>query len=340
MAADLALALVIPVHNAQATLAACLDSVVRSAFGGEVIVVDDGSTDDSAAIAARYGFRVLRLEKNSGAAVARNVGARAAHADILFFLDSDIVMEPDTIRRIQDLFAADPEMAALFGSYQSQTVPTNFASVYKNLLHHYTHQISASEAATFCSGYGAIRREVFMALGGFNHSQRALEDIEFGYRLHRAGYRVRLVRDLQFTHLKTYSLASLVRSDVRDRAIPWTRLMLEQQIFRNDLNTKANNVASVVVSFLILLFPLWMWFLSFALQLPDSQLLALLLLVGLVFAFLGLNLDFLLFVTRERGLWFGLKVVVMNWFFYIYSGFGLILGVLEFARDRVQRGRT
>jgi hypothetical protein len=97
-----------------------------------------------------------------------------------------------------------------------------------------------------------VRREIFRALRGFDESKRALEDIEFGYRLHRAGYRIRLVKDLQFTHLKTYTLTSLVRSDVLNRAIPWTQLMLQHRIFRNDLNTKSNHVASVVVSFLIL----------------------------------------------------------------------------------------
>lgn len=324
------LSLIIPVHNAAATLATCLDSVVESGYTGEVLVVDDGSTDASVAVAERYPYTILRLAKNGGAAAARNAGACAAHGDILFFLDSDIAMERDTILRIRGFFDAEPALTALFGSYQKNTVPTNFASVYKNLLHHYTHQISSPDAATFCSGYGAIRREVFLALGGFDPAQRALEDIEFGYRLHSAGYRVRLVKDLQFTHLKTYTLASLVRSDVRDRAIPWTRLMLERNIFRNDLNTKGNNVASVVVAFLILLLPLWGWWLPFGMWA----------FAGLVLVFLALNLDFLAFVTRTRGVRFGLEAVLMNWFFYVYSGLGLLLGVGAFAREKVKRART
>jgi GT2 family glycosyltransferase len=327
MAAAPSLSLVIPVHNGAATLGACLDSVVRSGFAGQVLVVDDGSGDDSVTIAERYPFALIRLTCNVGASEARNVGARAATGEILFFLDCDIKMQPDTIQRIRALFGGEPTLTALFGSYQKNTEPKNFASVYKNLLHHYTHQISSPDAATFCSGYGAIRREVFLELGGFDPAQRALEDIEFGYRLHRAGYRVRLVKDLQFTHLKTYSLASLVRSDVRDRAIPWTRLMLERNIFRNDLNTKTNNVVSVVIAFLILLWPLWGWFVP----------LAYLWLAALLLLFVGLNLDFLVFCTRERGLRFGLQTLIMTWFNYVYSGVGLALGVLQFARDKVQR---
>lgn len=329
MPAELLLSLIIPAHNSAATLAACLDAVARSGFAGEVLIVDDGSTDDSPNIAAQYPYQLIRLAHNVGASEARNVGARAAHGEILFFLDSDIEMPPDTIPRIRALFAAEPTLTALFGSYQKNTEPKNFASVYKNLLHHYTHQISSPDAATFCSGYGAIRRAVFLELGGFDPTQRALEDIEFGYRLHRAGYRVRLVKDLYFTHLKTYSLASLVHSDVRDRAIPWTRLMLERNMYRNDLNTKTNNVASVGVAFLILLLPLWMWFLPFPYLAPAALLLL----------FVGLNLDFFVFVTRERGLLFGMESVAMTWFNYVYSGVGLAVGVLLFARDKARHRR-
>ena len=105
-------------------------------------------------------------------------------------------MPADTTDRILNFFDDDPKLDALFGSYQKDTVPQNFSSVYKNLLHHYTHQISSTDAITFCSWFGAIRRDVFLSLGGYNESQQALEDIEFGYRLHQAGHRVRLVQDL------------------------------------------------------------------------------------------------------------------------------------------------
>lgn len=320
------LSLIIPVYNAAATLEACLTSVSSSTVPAQVIVVDDGSTDATCSIAARFPCQVLHTGSKTGAAAARNRGARAACGDILFFLDGDMLMERDTAARILELFRADPALDALFGSYQKETVPKNFVSVYKNLLHHYTHQNSAAAAATFCSGFGAIRRDVFLALNGFDESQQALEDIEFGYRLYRSGHQIRLIKDLQFTHLKTYSLAGLVRSDMLNRAIPWTRLMLKQHIFRNDLNTKSNNVASVVLSFLLLLAPLWVWFM------PLSGWLVAVLLLLFVLA----NFGFLSFVTRERGLVFGVKCIAMSWFFYLYSGLGLLLGVGMFVSERVR----
>lgn len=309
---------------------ACLDSVAPFRARTQIIVVDDASTDTSREIAARYECQLICLETNRGAAAARNIGARAARGDILFFLDSDIAMRRDTIDRLLQVFAADPLVTALFGSYQKDTVPTNFVSVYKNLLHHYTHQNSSPEAATFCSGFGAVRRGVFLAMGGFDERQRALEDIEFGYRLHKAGYTVRLVKDLQFTHLKTYSLASLVISDVRDRAIPWTRLMLEQNIFRNDLNTKSNNVASVLLAHMMLATPLWIWFVPLGIWVLGAVLLA----------FFVLNADFIAFVTRERGVWFGIRALAMTWFNYVYSGVGLLLGIVTFGWSKLPHTRV
>ncbi len=343
MPAAASISVIIPVHNAALTLARCLESVFRSVVPAQVIVVDDGSTDETAQIAARIAARiaaqfaaqtalrfpceVLQLGSNAGAAAARNRGARQARGEILFFLDGDIVMEPQTLERITATFAREPQLAALFGSYQTETAPTNFVSVYKNLLHHYTHQISSPDAATFCGGYGAVRAQIFWELNGFDESWRALEDIEFGCRMYQKGYPIRLDRDLQFTHLKTYTLASLIRSDVFHRAIPWTRLMLERRIFRNDLNTRATNIVSVVVSFLILLlipvgvFVPILWF-AF---------------VAAVLVLIWLNAPFLAFVQRRRGIWFALETVGMTWLNYLYSGIGLVLGIGVYLRSRIAR---
>lgn len=322
---SLQLTLVIPAYNAAATLPTCLEAVFQSTVLPTVIVVDDGSSDETARIAARFPCQILSLPHNHGAAAARNAGANLSAADILFFLDGDIVLERNTVCQILETFREDASLAALFGSYQLDTVPQNFVSQYKNLLHHYTHQHADANAATFCGGYGAVRREIFCALRGFDESQRALEDIEFGYRLHRAGYRIRLCKDLQFSHLKHYTLAGLVRSDVRNRAIPWTKLMLKNHIFRNDLNTRTNNVLSVIVAFLLLGALFWFWVVPLAWV-------AVLSLVGLFFF---LNLDFILFVTHARGIWFGARTLAMLWFNYLYSGIGLVLGIGAYFKARL-----
>ncbi len=256
-ATDPRISVVIPVYNMRGDLSKCIDALEQSDLRDyQLIVVDDHSSDDSGAVAKARCDHFVRQDRNQGQAAARNLGARFARAGILFFLDADVLVEPRTLDLVLEAFEREPGISALFCSYQQDTLPGNFVSQFKNLQHHYTHQYSSREAVTFCGGFGAIRRSVFEQLGGFDESQRAMEDVELGYRLHRAGHRIRLCPWIQLTHTKRYSLRGLVKSEVLQRAIPWTRVMLEQRVMRNDLNTKSNNIASVLVVFLMCTAPL------------------------------------------------------------------------------------
>ncbi len=318
------ISVIVPAFNAAATLSTCLRSVFASDYRDfEVIVVDDHSTDDTRAVARALPCLLIEGTVNGGPAAARNAGAAAAAGSILFFLDADISIQPDSLRRIVTVLDEHPDLAAVFGSYQAETPAADFFSQYKNLLHHYTHQISSPEAKTFASGFGAVRTEVFNALKGFDPRRRFLEDIEFGYRMHLAGYRVMLDRQLQLTHHKRYTLASLTRSDFFGRAVPWTRLMLEKRIFQNDLNTRINNIASLPVSFLILAAPLAL----------ISAWAARLVAVSVVI-FVLLNYRFLAFLLRKKGLRFALGGAVMTWFACVYSGVGALVGLAGYALER------
>lgn len=315
------ISVIIPVFNGSNYLEACLDAVFASDFSSfEVIVVDDHSSDGSARIARRYPCTVLESHLNAGPAAARNMAAREARGAILFFLDADILIERDTLSNIASNMTGDPGLAALFGSYGRETVSQEFFSRYKNLVHHYTHQHSSEDASTFCGGFGAIRREAFQRLGGFDPRHRFLEDIEIGYRMKKEGLRVRLCKGLQMTHCKRYTLLSLIRSDLFGRAVPWTRLMLERGIFRNDLNTRWNNVLSVPVAFLLVFSPL----------LPAPWITA----GGLAALFLALNAKFLALTFSAGGLLFALKSCLMCWFSYLYSGAGVVIGFVAHMASR------
>ena len=253
-----AISVVIPVCNGAGTLRACLESVYRSTFSDfEVVVVDDGSVDGTAAVARSFPCTLLKLAKTAGPATARNIGARESHGPILFFLDGDILIRPQTLGMIVRAFSERPDVDALFGSYTKECPSVGFFSRYKNLLHYYTHQTSNLDAVTFCSGFGAVRRQVFFWLGGFDPRWRFMEDTELGHRLHRRGHRILLYKELQVTHCKPYTLKSLIRSDLIGRAIPWTHLILETRVVRRDLNLKWHNLLSVPLSYLILISPVF-----------------------------------------------------------------------------------
>jgi len=234
------LSVIVPVHNGGEDLQRCLQGLaVSTRPPDEIIVVDDGSTDDSAAHAAALAARVVATPAGPrGPAYARNRGAEAATGDVLVFVDADVVVHADTLARIEAVLLGEPEVAALFGSYDDDPPARSAASLYKNLLHHHVHQHGEREAGTFWAGCGAVRRAVFLAAGGFDesYSRPSIEDIELGVRLRQAGHRIRLCPEVQATHLKRWTLASLWRTDIFARAVPWTRLILRQGRLSSDLN--------------------------------------------------------------------------------------------------------
>jgi GT2 family glycosyltransferase len=250
----LLISVVIPVYNAGAHLRACLAALAASNRQPlECIVVDDGSTDGSAEYARQAGAAVLSTGGRSGPARARNIGARAARGDILFFLDSDVSVHADTLDRVARGFEEDASLHALIGSYDSSPGSKDFLSQYKNLMHCYVHQKGKSAACTFWSGCGAIRRDVFLKHAGFDESygRPAIEDIELGYRLRTAGSKVILDKDILVTHLKRWTFWGLLKTDILDRGIPWTELILRDRNMPNDLNLELSQRVSVALAFLL-----------------------------------------------------------------------------------------
>jgi GT2 family glycosyltransferase len=255
------LSVVVPAHNGGADLRACLQAIARSSRrADEVIVVDDGSTDGASDAAPEFSARVIALAgEPRGPAFARNRGAAVATGDLLVFVDADVEVHPDTLARFECAFRDEPALAAAFGSYDDQPPAQGKVSRFKNLLHHHVHQHGAREAETFWAGCGAIRREVFASLGGFCESYRrpSIEDIELGARLRGAGHRIRLCPEILCTHRKRWTLLSLLRTDIFCRAIPWTRLILQQGRLPSGLNTDGKSrwsaalAAMLVLAFLV-----------------------------------------------------------------------------------------
>jgi len=248
------ISVVIPAYNAGHNLDKCLDAVERlAASPSEVIVVDDGSSDGSIQRAAARGVRILATASRQGPAIARNIGAKAAQGDIVFFLDSDVCVHADATDRVVAALS-DPQVDAVIGSYDEDPSSPDFLSQYKNLMHCFVHQTARSEASTFWSGCGAIRRDVFLELSGFdaNYKRPAVEDIELGYRMRQSGRRIVLDRDLRARHLKKWSFWNLVKTDVVDRGIPWTELILRDQKMPDDLNLQISQRVSIGLVYVIL----------------------------------------------------------------------------------------
>lgn len=320
---QLTISVIIPVHNGGAIFQRCLSSLTEALPPvSEIIVVADGDSDNSWRVAEDYGAKVLRLPSCGGPARARNQGAQVAQGDILFFVDADVAIHPDTIERIAIAFNREPDIAALIGSYDDEPGASNFLSQYKNLFHHYTHQTACEDASTFWGACGAIQRDVFLSMGGFDESYRkpCIEDIELGYRLKREGYKIRLCKDIQVKHLKHWTPISLLRAEIFYRALPWTELILRDRQFINDLNLSFTNRLSVILTFGLLgTLVAALWWTGF---LAIAGVLSLFLLV--------LNASVYRFFLHKRGFWFALQVIPWHWLYFFYSGLSFSIGTAKY----------
>ncbi len=245
------ISVVIPVRNGEAMLSQCLEHLRQGELlPAECIVVDDGSTDQSPAVAEKYGARLIRLPKSKGPAHARNIGVSFATSDIILFLDADVCVHRDTLTRIAESFANNPSLNAIIGAYDNSPSCPEVVSGYRNLLHHYVHTQSSRLASTFWTGCGAIRRDVFLACGGFNESyaRPSIEDIELGVRLYEQGYHIELDPTIQVQHLKRWAFWDVVRTDILRRGMPWTELILRTGRMPVDLNLRIHDRLSVLAA--------------------------------------------------------------------------------------------
>ncbi|MDP9231136.1 MAG: glycosyltransferase [Actinomycetota bacterium] len=233
------LSVVIPATDGRVTLERVLAAVRRASAGPEELIVVD---------------RPSQL----GPGAARNVGARRANGDVLVFVDSDVEVHEDVFARIRSVFDDDPSLSAIFGSYDDEPGGGGVVSDFRNLLHHHVHHQSAGLVTTFWSGLGAIRRDVFLELEGFDERRdrapfprASVEDIELGMRLHARGGRIVLDPRIQGKHLKEWGLVSMITTDLLRRGVPWLRLVLENRSGTAALNLGWRNRLGIGASGLL-----------------------------------------------------------------------------------------
>ena len=317
------LSVVIPIYNGADHLPKCLKALRSSARRpDEIVVVDDSSTDDSAAIALRWGCKLVQLKAGPrGPATARNRGVRASSGDIVVFIDCDVAVHPDTLRLMEEQFVTDENLSAVFGSYDDAPTNKRLVSQYRNLLHHHVHQSSRREASTFWAGCGAIRRAAFEAADGFDETYRwaSIEDIELGLRLRAAGHRLLLCREIQATHRKQWTLHQVVHTDVFYRAVPWTRLVLTRKQMPSDLNLRWQNRLSGVAAWALL-------FCAISAR-PDTLILCA---AGAALAvLLSSNWSLYRLFSRRGGVRLLLGAVALHWLHYLYASAAFVVILLE-----------
>lgn len=323
------LTVIVPAHNAAGMLPRTLGALRNSDLPRdrwELVVVDDGSSDETSLVAARYADTVVTLPgKAHGPAYARNRGFEVAGGKIVVFIDADVVVHADTLTRFADLFANRPELGAAFGSYDTNPPASGLISQYRNLIHHYVHHQNAGEVETFWAGAGAIRSEVFAEAGMYDewhYNKPQIEDIELGARLRKLGYTILLEPSIQVTHLKKWTLSGVIRTDLRDRGIPWARLLMHRgaMMSTGTLNLRWTEKLNTVLVWLAVLLVLATPFLRSLLPLGLA-----LVFVAIVIA---LNYPLWAFFARVRGPIFAALVMPAHLMYYLLNGISFGVGLL------------
>jgi glycosyltransferase involved in cell wall biosynthesis len=230
------LSAVVPATDAPATLSECVDAIRGAVVTPEELIVVDAPA-------------------GVGPATARNIGARRATGDVIVFVDSDVVVHADVFERIRATFGADPALTAVFGSYDDDPRAPGLVSEFRNLLHHHVHQSAPGPATTFWAGIGAVRRDAFLAIGGFDERsfpRPSIEDVELGMRLVDSGARIVLDPLLQGKHLKRWTFEGMIRTDFAARGAPWVELLLSRGSGSSALNLGWRHRISAAASLALL----------------------------------------------------------------------------------------
>jgi glycosyltransferase involved in cell wall biosynthesis len=332
----LALSVVVPAHRNADLLRKALTALVRSDLPRqrwELIVVDDASGDSTPLVAAEHADTVLRLgSPPQGPAFARNRGAEAARGDTLVFVDADVAVHSGVLSGFEEHLARDRGLGAVFGAYDTNPPAGGLVSQYRNLVHHYVHARHAGPAVTFWAGCGAVRRDAFVQAGGFDerrYRRPQIEDIELGHRLADQGWRILLDASLQGTHLKRWTLLGGMRTDVRDRGVPWVELLLAER--HRGGRSRALNFHPAEQLYAVLAALASAALVAAAVFRDGRWLLAAF--AGLALVLAG-NLPLLRWMAAQRGVGFALATVPLRLLYYLTSAWCVILGTVRHLARR------
>ena len=317
---------VIPVKNSGKTLANCLRAVKRSYYKNfEIIVVDDRSSDDSAEIARSCNCKLIQIENGNGANNARNQGAMTAQGEILMFVDSDIVVQRETMLEVVESLE-DNYIDAVVGIYTAKHRHESLISQYKNLWVRYSYIKSPPAIDWLFGSISGIKREAFKKLGGFNielMAKHGHDDIELGKRAARTNLNIILNMDIEVEHLKNYTLASFIKNEFH-RSIGFAELAMR---FRETAGALRSGFVNVYPEFV--LSTLFSFVLIGILASSSIGLLPQWCAILAVVIYLVLNIRFLNYLEQVRGLFAMLVMVPYLLVDHLVCFAGSVIGTLK-----------
>ena len=323
------LSVVMPVRNGGPRFTMALQALALSDLPRhqwELVIVDDGSTDETAAVAAQYADKLLRIRPDArGPGYARNRGFELTLGECVAFINADVMVATDTLRTAIMILTQNPTFGAIYGSCDVSPQSTGFLSEYRSLVQRYYHEKNADDACTFCSACGVMRSSVFERAGGYDEwhfSRRQLEDLELGQRIRGLGERIVARSELHATHLRKWTLRRMITTEILDRAVPWMRLV-KRELLRDPSDARSRRGAK---NFKMALS--WVAVVTGALALMQHSRVLWSVAAGCVLGLVVSNGKQLAYVQRQRGLGFAVLSVPVDVLYYVIAGMGMACGWL------------
>ena len=327
--------LIIPAWNAEHTIEDCLLSAIKANCSpNEIIVVDDVSTDNTVDIINKLvkiysSIKLVRLDKNSGPAAARDYGVKFSSGDIIFFTDSDTVILENTFVSCLNTIA-EYKADAVSGIYHPEPINKGMAQLYKALFFYYqfARHNKPFEYETFNGQIAAIKKEVYINTGGYNKEilwGMDNENEEFGRRIIK---KYILLLDPAFQVKHNFPGFRKLTKTYFHRVSTW------MFVFMEDLKFESGGPASLDSGLAAVSVPIFSFF--FLLSVLFSKLFLIVFLIFLLIWMFG-YINFFAFVFKSKRS-FLFSAIILNIWFSIIISFGAFWGVLKWVNgNRIKK---
>lgn len=319
------ISVVIPCHNEEKHIYSCLESVFASTYTNvEVIVIDDASTDSTVKIAELFPCKIIKLDKNSGAANAKNIGISQAKSEIIYILDADAVIEKHSLEKVYELLTRNPDLPGVDGLWSYKPLNKGLFPQYQALDMYFRMTSQLRTGYSFYWGNGsAIRKKVFLDSGGFNTNYlgAGCEDYEIAFRI-PSDKKFLVSTDVLIYHNFPYFFFAGMKKYLKRSALFIDTLlfyMRSDKFYTTDRNF-LNFISPLAVLGLLCLSyfyntPFWL------LVIPTGS-------------FLLTNLSIYQFVYRKKGIFFTLYFIITSFVITLLINLGCAVGILRYLFTR------
>jgi glycosyltransferase involved in cell wall biosynthesis len=313
--------IIIPTHNSVTSIKRCINAILNSIFDKEfeIIIVDDASQDGTVDLIKKMKVNLIKNDQCLGPAKTRNIGTHFAKGEIFVFIDSDVLVNPDTLQKIDDFFTDEKEFVGLSCNLEPKCEMKDFFSRYKNLYTCFSKLDKSQSVAWAYTSTFAIKKNAFYDVGGFNESINQHEDDFIGWELVSKGYKIAFCNSLLVNHIHKHTFYSFLKERILRSRI---RAIMKLTGFFLNIKLRKEPLAAKTV-YGLLIFP----FLIVGLCLSSVS--GLFLLIPAII-FYSVSMEYLRFCK----IFFGIKFMILAAFMlpldYAFCWLGIISGVFDY----------